>query len=75
MEIRYLTTTDSPAGPLHVAGAFGVPVVGVFAPGEPERTFPQGIGPSRMISAPSPDRIRAVDILRELDALHVVSAT
>lgn len=63
------------SGPLHVAGAFGVPVVGVFAPGEPERTFPQGIGPSRMIAAPSPDRIRAVDILRELDALHVVSAT
>ena len=63
------------SGPLHVAGAFGVPVVGVFAPGEPERTFPQGIGPSRMLAAPSPDRIRAVDILRELDALHVVSAT
>ena len=38
------------SGPLHVAAAFGVPVVGVFAPGQPERTFPQGAGPWRMIT-------------------------
>jgi ADP-heptose:LPS heptosyltransferase len=63
------------SGPLHVAGAFGVPVVGVFAPGEPDRTFPQGIGPSRMIAAPSPARIHAADILRDLEALQVASAT
>ena len=63
------------SGPLHVAGAFGVPVVGVFAPGEPQRTFPQGTGPSRMIAASSPNAVRAADILRELDALDVVSAT
>jgi ADP-heptose:LPS heptosyltransferase len=63
------------SGPLHIAGAFGVPVVGVFAPGEPDRTFPQGIGPSRMIARPSPADIRAADILRELDALQVLSAT
>jgi ADP-heptose:LPS heptosyltransferase len=63
------------SGPLHVAGAFGVPVVGVFAPGEPDRTFPQGTGPSRLLRAPGPDAIRSADILRELDALPVVSAT
>ena len=63
------------SGPLHMAGAFGVPVVGVFAPGEPDRTFPQGIGPSRMIARPSPAEIRGADILRELDALQVLSAT
>ena len=63
------------SGPLHVAGAFGVPVVGVFAPGEPDRTFPQGIGPSRMIARPNPAEIRGADILRELDALQVLSAT
>jgi ADP-heptose:LPS heptosyltransferase len=63
------------SGPLHVAGAFGVPVVGVFAPGEPDRTFPQGTGPSRMIAEPSPDRIRAADILRELDAVHQLAPT
>jgi ADP-heptose:LPS heptosyltransferase len=57
------------SGPLHVAGAFGVPVVGVFAPGEPERTFPQGAGPSRMIARPSPDLISAEDIVREALAL------
>lgn len=63
------------SGPLHVAGAFGVPVVGVFAPGEPDRTFPQGIGPSRMIARSSPGEISGADILRELDMLQVLSAT
>lgn len=55
------------SGPLHVAGAFGVPVVGIFAPGEPHRTFPQGIGPSRMLARPSPDGIDVEAILREID--------
>lgn len=63
------------SGPLHIAGAFGVPVVGVFAPGEPNRTFPQGIGPSRMIARQSPRDIDAGDILREIDALQILSAT
>ncbi len=57
------------SGPLHVAGAFGVPVVGIFAPGQPERTFPQGVGPWRMIARPSPAGIDASTILREIDAL------
>ena len=57
------------SGPLHVAGAFGVPVVGIFAPGEPLRTFPQGVGPSRMLARPSPSSVTADDILREVDAL------
>ena len=57
------------SGPLHVAAAFGVPVVGVFAPGQPDRTFPQGTGPSRMMHRPSPAGITAATILREIDAL------
>ncbi len=57
------------SGPLHVAGAFGVPALGIFAPGEPQRTFPQGVGPSRMIVRPSPDGITADDIVREAIAL------
>ena len=57
------------SGPLHIAGALGVPVVGVFAPGEPLRTFPQGVGPSRMLARPSAQGITADDILREVDAL------
>ena len=57
------------SGPLHVAGAFGVPVVGIFAPGEPRRTFPQGVGPWRMLARPSPAGISAGDILAEIDAL------
>jgi ADP-heptose:LPS heptosyltransferase len=63
------------SGPLHIAGAFGVPVVGVFAPGQPERTFPQGVGPSRMIQRPSPEGITASTMLRELDALGLFSAS
>jgi ADP-heptose:LPS heptosyltransferase len=57
------------SGPLHVAGAFGVPVVGIFAPGQPLRTFPSGAGPSRMIARPSPEGITAAAMLREIDAL------
>ena len=51
------------SGPLHVAGALGVPVVGIFAPGEPLRTFPQGVGSSRMISRAGPLEISAAEIL------------
>lgn len=68
----FLVGHDS--GPLHVAGAFGVPVVGVFAPGEPLRTYPQGIGPSRMLAAPAPAAVDAAMILREIDALGITSA-
>jgi len=57
------------SGPLHIAGAFGVPVLGIFAPGEPLRTFPQGVGPARMLARPSPNGITVNDILREIDAL------
>ena len=59
------------SGPLHIAGAFGVPVIGVFAPGQPDRTFPQGVGPSRMIARASPEGINAGTIMREVDALQV----
>ena len=62
------------SGPLHIAGAFGVPVVGVFAPGQPDRTFPQGVGPSRLIQRPSPAGIDAGTMLREIDALPVTSS-
>lgn len=61
------------SGPLHIAGAFGVPVVGVFAPGQPDRTFPQGVGASRMIARPAPDGITAGTLLGEIDALSIPS--
>lgn len=57
------------SGPLHLAGAFGVPVVGIFAPGEPLRTFPQGTGEWTMLSRPTPDSITAGDMLRSVDSL------
>ena len=61
------------SGPLHIAGAFGVPVVGIFAPGQPDRTFPQGIGPWRMIARPTPAGITAATILGEIYALSIPS--
>jgi ADP-heptose:LPS heptosyltransferase len=57
------------SGPLHVAGAFGVPVVGVFTPGEPLRTFPQGVGPSEMLSRESPDGVTAEELIEVVDQL------
>jgi ADP-heptose:LPS heptosyltransferase len=57
------------SGPMHVAAALNVPVLGIFAPGEPERTLPQGPGPSRIMARPSPSGITADVILRELDLL------
>ncbi len=36
------------SGPLHIASALGLPVFGLYLPGEPHRTFPQGKGPAGM---------------------------
>jgi ADP-heptose:LPS heptosyltransferase len=57
------------SGPMHIAAALGVPVLGIFTPGEPQRTFPQGPGPSRIIARPSPAELTAEMMLRELDLL------
>ena len=60
------------SGPLHMAAAFGVPVVGVYAPGQPERTFPQGAGVWRMLHRPTPADISAAMIVREVEELQVL---
>ena len=59
------------SGPMHIAAGLGVPTIGVFAPGEPARTFPQGTGPWRIISRATPGEITARDILDEAEALLV----
>lgn len=59
------------SGPLHVAAAFGIPVVGIYAPGQPERTFPQGAGVWRMVHRSSPTEITAAMIIREIDELDL----
>ena len=61
------------SGPLHIAAALGVPVVGVFAPGQPDRTSPQGFGPWRVIAHPSPVGITAAAMLREVESLGLFS--
>jgi ADP-heptose:LPS heptosyltransferase len=58
------------SGPLHIASALSVPTVGIFAPGEPQRTFPQGPGPARLIARPSPAGITAEVMLGELELLR-----
>jgi ADP-heptose:LPS heptosyltransferase len=55
------------SGPLHIAAALGIPALGIFTPGEPQRTFPQGPGPSRVIARPSPAGVTAEMMLAELD--------
>jgi ADP-heptose:LPS heptosyltransferase len=62
------------SGPMHVANALGVPVVGIFAPGQPQRTFPQGVAPSRVLYAPTPREIDAAAMLREINALAAASS-
>jgi ADP-heptose:LPS heptosyltransferase len=63
------------SGPLHVAAAFGVPSVGVFAPGQPDRTFPQGPGPWRMIHDVDAAAIDAATMLYEIEELGLFSTT
>lgn len=56
---------------LHLAGAFGVPVVGVYTPGQPMRRFPQGTGDSVMLSRGSPAGVTSRDILSVVDELPI----
>jgi ADP-heptose:LPS heptosyltransferase len=58
------------SGPIHIASAFGVPVVGVYTPGEPRRTSPQGIGPVALLERDSPAGVRAEDISAVIEALR-----
>ncbi len=45
------------SGPLHVAGALAVPVLGFYLPGEPERTMPQGRAASILVVRQSPQHL------------------
>lgn len=47
------------SGPLHVAGALGIPVLGFYLPGEPKRTMPQGPGASVMVVRNHPGELEA----------------
>ena len=51
------------SGPLHLAAALGLKTAGVFAPGEPLRTFPQGEASSVLIRARSPAELSAEKIM------------
>lgn len=51
------------SGPLHMAAALGIPTVGVFAPGEPARTFPQGRAPHVLVSVDTPSAVDTSDLM------------
>lgn len=57
------------SGPLHVANALGAPVLGLFLPSEPLRTFPQGAGPSRMIHKSNASDLTVGEVVEEAMAL------
>ncbi len=61
------------SGPMHMASALGIPTAGIFAPGEPNRTFPQGMGLSRILFRESPEGITPAAILAEIDGLILPS--
>jgi ADP-heptose:LPS heptosyltransferase len=54
------------SGPLHVASALGVPCLGLFTPGEPRRTFPQGPAPFRLILKTDPAAVSPEEIVQGL---------
>lgn len=47
------------SGPLHMAAALGIPVLGFYLPGEPERTFPQGQAAAVMVVREGPQLLEA----------------
>jgi ADP-heptose:LPS heptosyltransferase len=55
------------SGPLHIASAFGVPVLGLFLPSTPKRTSPQGVGPTTVLHRDSAALTRAEDVLAVFD--------
>lgn len=62
------------SGTLHLAAALGVPVAGVFTPGETGRAYPQGTGESRLLLRRSPDGVTADQILSVVDELPMPPA-
>jgi ADP-heptose:LPS heptosyltransferase len=58
------------SGPLHIAGGLGVPALGLYLPGEPDRTLPQGVGKSRVIIRSSPEGLTAEAVLASLIELQ-----
>ena len=52
------------SGPLHVSHALGVPVLGLYLPGEPQRTFPQGAAPSLMLHKLSPAELPIDEVIQ-----------
>ncbi len=57
------------SGPLHIAGALGIPVVGLYLPSEYHRTFPQGPQGGDYIVKPSPSDLQIEDLTIIVDRI------
>ncbi len=55
------------SGPLHIACALDVPVIGLFLPSTPLRTCPRGLGPATVLHRDSPALASADDVLQAFD--------
>jgi ADP-heptose:LPS heptosyltransferase len=55
------------SGPLHIASALGIPVLGLYLPSTPKRTSPQGMGAIALLHRNSPELVNAKDVLGAFD--------
>lgn len=58
------------SGPLHIAGGLGVAVLGLYLPGEPVRTAPQGVGVAMQITRSSPELVSIEELMTAFLALE-----
>ncbi|MFZ5766878.1 MAG: glycosyltransferase family 9 protein [Thermodesulfobacteriota bacterium] len=54
------------SGPLHIASALGRPVFGLYLPGEPQRTFPQGRGAAEVFYRPTALEVTGTEVWQAL---------
>ena len=55
------------SGPLHIASALGIPVLGLYLPSTPERTGPRGTGPATVLHRASAETTDAEAVLAAFD--------
>lgn len=53
------------SGVLHLASSIGVKTLGIFTPGEPKRTFAQGVGETHTFYHKFPKNVQLSDMLKE----------
>lgn len=57
------------SGPMHIAASLRIPTLGLFLPGEPYRTFPQGDGKSKVISKAEPYELTSYEMVNTIKGM------